>query len=78
MTEVIKWICKNLVVAGFWLFILSIDYKGRPLFYTAHDVLIKNSLVQSMDQQLSEIWGRVSTTAKKTYDDLDKPENTTL
>ena len=52
----IGWIVKNIFLALFWVFVLSIDYNGRPFFYTAHKVMIDNPLAQKIDLEIRSVW----------------------
>jgi hypothetical protein len=57
---------KTFVAFVIWVFILSYQWQGRTLFARAHEVLVENSLVEFIDQQLSATWKRVGITAQET------------
>ena len=68
MQDGIKKIGKIGFTAVLWIFVLSITINGRPLFWYANDFLVQNSIVEAIDQELSDLWYRVSETARITFD----------
>lgn len=77
MKDFIKKAAKVMFYAVLWVFIFSIKWEGRPLFAYANEILVQNSLVRSADQQLSDFWYRLTTTARLTFnksvDAAEKP-----
>lgn len=69
MNDILKWVGKLVLHSIMWVFILSIQWDGKSLFYYANDVLVQNELVQTADEQLAELWSKVSRTAKMTFTD---------
>lgn len=69
MNDILKWIGKNLLTAVFWVFVLSITVNGRSLFSHANGVLVQNTLVQTIDEELAELWVKIYRTAKMTFAD---------
>lgn len=59
-SPMVSWIIKNIIIALFWLAILSIEFGGKPLFYTAHDLVIDNRVVQAVDQQARKLWANLT------------------
>lgn len=78
MTAFLKWIGKVVLSAVFWVFVLSIQVQGRPLFFMAHDTLIENELVRKIDEYLVDIWVQAKETAVKTYEDITGKKSTVL
>ncbi|NRA64346.1 MAG: hypothetical protein HRU19_07670 [Pseudobacteriovorax sp.] len=82
MGSIVKWILKHTLVAAFWVFVLSIQVQGRPLFFLAHSILIDNTLVRNMDRHISELWVEITMTASETYEKIsesrDNPEKETF
>ena len=68
MQDAIKKIGKLSLTAVLWIFVLSITINGRPLFWYANDFFVQNSIVEAIDQELSDLWYRVSETAKITFE----------
>ena len=65
---------KLALTAILWVFILSITVNGRPLFHYANDFFVQNSIVAAIDEELSNLWHRVSETARITYDKVTARE----
>lgn len=74
--DLIKWATKILLHMVVWVFILSIQWEGRSLYDRAYEVLVDNPLVDLVDEELNELWDKVSETAESTYAKLKKEENT--
>lgn len=45
-------VCSLLV----WVFLLSIEWKGQPLFYYVSETLVHNSLVREIDISLKKVY----------------------
>ena len=67
MNDALKWIGKVALHAVFWIFFLSIRWDGRTLFSYGHDTLVQNSFVQAIDEELADLWFRLSETAQVTF-----------
>ena len=67
MNDALKWLLKVLLHAVLWVFILSIRWDGRPVFNYANEILVQNSLVRAVDDELGDLWYRLTRTAKATY-----------
>ncbi len=78
MTEIIKWIGKISITAVFWVFILSIQVQGRPLFFLAHETLIENKVVRQLDEYIVDLWGKAKETAMRTYEEMSGNRPTTF
>lgn len=76
MSSLIKWLGTNAITAILWVFVLSINFEGRTLFSYAHEYVIQNDLVQSLDENLEDLWSNVYQTAKHTFAKLsNSPES---
>jgi hypothetical protein len=62
-----KWMLKVLFQMVLWVFLLSIHYDGHPLFTYANKILVQNPIVQAADEELSDLWFRLSRTARMTF-----------
>ena len=67
MNDLLKWAGKLAIQAIFWIFLLSIKYHGRPFFYYANDTLVQNSMVQTIDESLADLWQRLSRATKVAF-----------
>jgi hypothetical protein len=67
MNDALKWLLKVALHAVLWVFLLSIKVDGRPAFTYANEVLVQNSLVRAVDDELGDLWYRLSRTAKTTF-----------
>lgn len=67
MNDIVKWISKVTLQGILWVFLLSITVSGRPLFDHAHSTLVQNALVQTVDEELSSLWDKLTKTAKVTF-----------
>ena len=74
MNGIIKGAVKFLIYGIFWVFVLAIDYKGQPVFYHAHRLLVENEFVETLDAELAELWDRVYNTARATLSEKSKKE----
>ncbi|MEN9834493.1 MAG: hypothetical protein RL011_686, partial [Pseudomonadota bacterium] len=48
-------------------FVLSIRQDGRPLFYHANNLLVQNTIVRTVDEGLTDVWGRLRRAAKVAF-----------
>ncbi len=69
MNDFVKWIGKILLHCVMWVFVLSVQWDGKSLFYHANDILVQNQLVQTADEELARLWTKLSHTAKMTFSD---------
>lgn len=60
MNDFMKWLFKALTSMIIWVFVLSIRWDGRPIFYHANDIFVQNALVRAVDAELAELWWRVT------------------
>lgn len=67
MNDLLKWAGKLTLQAIFWVFILSIKYHGRPVFNYANDTLVQNSMVQTVDESLADLWQRLARATKVAF-----------
>ncbi|NRA44083.1 MAG: hypothetical protein HRU09_03895 [Oligoflexales bacterium] len=73
--DLIKWLVKIFLHLVVWVFILSIQWEGRTLYDRAHEILVDNPLVDLVDEELKDLWDKVSATAASTYAKLKSEEN---
>ncbi|MFK7825540.1 MAG: hypothetical protein AB8G05_15425 [Oligoflexales bacterium] len=73
--DLVKWLFKIFVHLVVWVFILSIQWDGRTLYDRAHEVLVDNPVIDLVDEELKDLWDKVSATAESTYAKLRKEEN---
>jgi hypothetical protein len=78
MNDLFKWIGKFFIHLVIWIFILSIRWDGKTLFSYAHNVLVQNALVQAIDEELADVWYRLSETARVTFSDSEKEDGTKM
>ncbi len=74
MNDLMKWLGKTTLLMVAWVFILSINVSGRPLFYHANEVIVQNAMVAAIDEELGDLWYRLSNTASKTFNESEVPE----
>lgn len=67
MNDFFKWLARTLAIAVIWVFIFSINVKGQTIFHYANDVLVQNTLVRTIDSELSDLWGKAVTSVKLTF-----------
>ncbi len=72
MNDIFKWIGKFFMHSVLWVFVLSVRWDGRTVFSYANEVLVQNALVQTLDEELAEVWYKVSETAKVTFSESDQ------
>ncbi|MFW7378152.1 MAG: hypothetical protein ACOH5I_05045 [Oligoflexus sp.] len=62
-----KWLIRTGLSAILWVFILSVEVQGRSLFSYANEYLVRNQLVQNIDQEIGKLWSRISQTAEMAF-----------
>jgi hypothetical protein len=72
MDEIIKWVGKVALQCIAWVFILSITIGETTLFEKFNNVLVQNALVQSLDEEMANIWYKISETAKVTFNEVGR------
>lgn len=75
MNDMIKWVFKVALQGIVWVFLLSISVNGRTLFEHAHQTLVQNTLVQTMDEELGDLWTKLSRTASATFSEKSKNDD---
>lgn len=50
-----------------WIFFLSIKLGDKTIFDHAHGMLVDNRIVLAIDQEISDLWLKVATTARVAY-----------
>lgn len=74
MNDFVKWLLKFSFQAILWVFLLSIRVDGRPIFNYANEVFVQNQLVQTVDEELGDLYHRLSKTAKATFNKTEPDE----
>ena len=69
-----KWLIRTALSAIIWIFVLSIEVQGRSLFSYANEYLVRNSLVQTIDDEIGNLWSRLSKTAEMAFSSDSPPE----
>ncbi len=67
INDLLKWLFRTIFAAIFWVFVFSITVNGRSIFYYANDLLVQNEFVQTIDEQFTDLWQRLSETARVTF-----------
>lgn len=57
-----------------WIFCLSIRVGDQRIFDHAHGVLVDNRIVYAIDQELSDLWQRISMTVRGAYARISRHE----
>ena len=78
MNERLKYVARILTVGIIWVFVLSIRWDGRPIFYTANDLLVQNPLVRSIDSGLNDGWHRLQRAVHVAFAKNARDEATSL
>lgn len=55
---------KMLLQMVVWVFVLSIKIDDKLIFDHAHNFLVKNDVIATLEKQFSELWDDVIKTAK--------------
>ena len=69
----IKKLLRYMLIFAAWVFFLSIRIGDRTLFAHAHDLLVDNRIVAAVDAEVSDLWGRITMTAKTAYGRVTPP-----
>ncbi len=72
MNDLVKWFVRVSFIGIFWVFFLSITINGRSIFSYANDVLVQNSFVQFLDEELADLWSKIAETAKVTFSEMSE------
>jgi hypothetical protein len=75
MKDFFKWLLRNTAIGIFWIFLLSITVEGRTIFSYANNTLVQNDFVRMVDEDLSDLWRKVYSTAKVTFNEMSKNED---
>ena len=67
MNDLLRWSAKLVGSAVFWVFVLSMRFEGRPLFYQANDIFVQNTVVRTIDEGLTDVWHRLRRAAKVAF-----------
>lgn len=78
MNDFMKWSLKTFCQLVLWVFILSIRWNGQTMFTHLNDVLVQNAIVEAADEQLGELWYKVSKTARMTFTEPSPEEDKAL
>lgn len=69
----IKKFLRYMLIFAAWVFFLSIRIGDQTLFAHAHDLLVDNKIVAAVDAEVTELWDRISMTAKTAYGRVTPP-----
>ena len=75
MKEMLKKFLHWALVATFWVFVLSIHWNNKPIFYHANEILVQNRIVATIDEQMGELWYKAKETAKVTWNSVTKRDD---
>ena len=64
ISEIVSVLSKLVLQMVIWVFVLSITIDNRLVFDHAHDFLVKNEIVATLQMQFNELWDDVVNTAK--------------
>jgi hypothetical protein len=70
LNDVLKWCARTSLIAVFWVFFLSITWNSQPLFSYANEFFVQNDLVRYIDEELGDLWAKISETAKVTFSEM--------
>ena len=74
----IKKFLRYMLIFAAWVFFLSIRIGDRTLFAHAHDLLVDNRIVAAVDAEVTDLWTRITMTAKTAYGRVTPPLPATL
>jgi hypothetical protein len=75
MNDLVKKAAKISGIGILWVFLLSINVNGRTMFSYANDILVQNSLVRMLDEELAGLWDKVCRASRVTMKEFqDKQE----
>ena len=63
----IRWLTKYALIFMAWIFCLSVRVGDQRIFDHAHGVLVDNRIVYAIDQEISDLWQRISMTVRGAY-----------
>jgi hypothetical protein len=67
MNDFMKWCLKTLIGAVLWVFILSITWKGQPVFNYANEALVQNAIVRGVDEELDHLWEKLKVATRAAF-----------
>lgn len=72
--DMLKWCARTSLIALFWVFFLSINWNHQPLFSYANEIFVQNDIVRFLDEELGELWSKISQTARVTFSEMSGSE----
>lgn len=69
----IKKFLRYMLIFAAWVFFLSIRIGDRTLFAHAHDLLVDNRIVAAVDAEVTDLWDRITMTARTAYGRVTPP-----
>jgi hypothetical protein len=72
MVQALKWLAKAAGIGVVWVYILSINMNGEPVFRPLSDFFVHNKLISSIDEGLGNFAHRVNTAIKLAWSDSPK------
>ena len=67
MSYRIKRLTRYVLIFIAWIFCLSVRIGDQRIFDHAHGVLVDNRIVYAVDQEISDLWQRISMTVRGAY-----------
>lgn len=74
IAEAVSVFLKLILQMVIWVFVLSVKIDNKLVFDHAHDFLVKNEIVATLQGQFGELWDDVIKTAKKGVDNAPKKD----
>lgn len=78
ITEAVSVFLKLILQMVIWVFLLSIKIDGKLVFDHAHDFLVQNEIVNTLQAQFDDLWDQVIRTAKSGVENAPKKETEVL
>ena len=74
--SIIKTLVKFVVQLVVWVLILSINWDGITLFDYLHEIIVENPVVETLDQELSDVWSHLRNIAGNVLENREKIDST--
>jgi|MDTA01.1.fsa_nt_gb hypothetical protein len=65
--DLVVWSVKLGFQMLFWLYIFSFEVGGQTLFYKARSLASESTIIAVIDEEVSDLWYKVTETAKATF-----------
>jgi hypothetical protein len=74
ISEAVSVFLKLVLQMVIWVFVLSIKIDNKLVFDHAHDFLVKNEIVATLQGQFGDLWDQVIRTAKTGVENAPKKD----